>query len=408
MYNNGGFHLSQKRLSIATVLQRNGFITAAMHSNPMLSAQFGYNTGFDYFWDTLQNTGKLYRAGSDLAPHVQRLGGIYEKLRKIYHMAEVASGKPPFIRAEALLHKAQKWMQETCDRTRSFFLWLHLMDLHNPYLPLIAYRRKFLSQPLSTRRLFELTTQAMDNPDTLSAEEVTILRRLYQAQVNYVDDKLGEFINWLDKDQISDNTLLVVTADHGEEFGEHGSVGHAAYAHQIQNGKVSVKLYDELLHVPLILYASAPSLGHRCVSEMVSLIDLSPTIIELLGLPQVPEWQGESLVPLMSGAGHRSTDGVFAEYEVRGDNGLKGVVVAYRTHEWKFIYDSLFGKHELYALPKDPREHDNVLSSYPHIARQMQWMVEQHLFSLQSDSAPTMTEPDEEVLRRLKALGYIE
>lgn len=409
MYNIDSHHLSPKRLSIATVLQRSGFVTAAMHSSPILSAQYNYDRGFNYFWDAFESTDRMYRLGVKLSRRLRYLDRLYHLLRQAYHRLVVVRNKPPFARSEALFHRAREWLLRHNSKQR-FFLWLHLMDLHNPYLPLRAYQARFFPKPLSQRRIFNLTMRAMDKPDALSDEEISILRLLYQAQVHYVDDKLGEFLAELRKAALMDDTLIVVTADHGEEFGEHGDVGHGAFVHRIHEGRVLVKLYDELLHVPLILHASGSSWAHRSTSELVSLLDLAPTLIELLGLPPVPEWQGESLVPLMEGIRQEGREGVWAEYEVKGENGLRGAVVAYRTREWKFIYDGLFGRHELYELLKDPQERANVAALYPAIVCQMQRVVEEHLSSLEPDSTTVLARDheDDKLLQRLRALGYIE
>ncbi len=408
MHDIDGHHLSQARLSLATVLQRNGLVTGAVHSNPVLSARYHYDRGFDDFWDSLGGSDGVHQLGFALAPRLRRLNGLYQALRQVYRAVGVTSNRPPFVRAEKIMNRAKGWLQEKRSAGDRFFLWTHLMDLHNPYLPLPEYQDRFLPASLTRRHVLDLSTRLVDEPGTLSAEEIAALRQLYRAQIAYVDDKLGEFVGWLQDSGLMDGTLLVLTADHGEEFGEHGGLGHAASVHRPENGRAQIKMYDELLHVPLLFYGLEG--GRSEVLELVSLLDLSPTLLDTLGLSPISQWQGESFLSVIRGEMAAMREGVIAEYKVKGEEDVEGAVVAYRTAEWKFIYDGLYRRHELYHLPTDPQEMDNVVDRQPEVAQRMRGVVERHLDSLEAASCVELVEEpvSGEVLERLRALGYIE
>jgi len=123
----------------------------------------------------------------------------------------------------------------------------------------------------------------------LTAEERKTLVDLYDAEIRCMDDCFAELVSELDRLGLRKDSLIVVTADHGEEFGEHQGFFHLK------------QLYDEVLHVPLLLFGEGLPKGTQ-VSDMVRLIDVAPTIFALLGVPQPQHFLGTSLVPLIDGS----------------------------------------------------------------------------------------------------------
>lgn len=163
-------------------------------------------------------------------------------------------------------------------------------------------------------------------------------RKRYESEVERVGEQLARFDRWLEKAGLYDRTTLILTADHGEAFGEHGTWQH------------SKTLYDELVHVPL--WIRAPGVPSRRVTEPVSLIDLGPTILALFGQGTPASYQGQSLVGFLRGETPELTRPVAAEGRL-----LQMMVF---PDGKKAIFDSKRGLSELYDLTRDPKERDNL------------------------------------------------
>jgi len=192
------------------------------------------------------------------------------------------------------------------------------------------------------------------SPEQLTSNETATLINLYDACINYIDDNLGRLFDILERQQ--DNTIIVIIADHGDTFGEHGLLGHS--------------IYEESIRVPLIIVGGGIKAG-TVVQELVELMDLTPTIADLAGVSPAPSFHGKSLLPLISGS----------------QNNAKGIIVtiispwlqrrmlAYRTHEWKYIRSESLSQvntvisEEVYNLKTDPKERYNLHASRDNKAR---------------------------------------
>jgi hypothetical protein len=164
----------------------------------------------------------------------------------------------------------------------------------------------------------------------------------YTAEVGMVDREIGRLVDFLRTEDLEDHTILIVSADHGEAFREHQLVYHAT------------SLYEELLHVPLLLHA--PGVMPRRIQEPVSILDLGPTILDLQGLPTPAAFQGESLVPYLRGG-----DPVFSR-PIAADAGRR-MQALYFPDGYKAITDLRKGTFEVYNLKKDPQETKNLVDS---------------------------------------------
>lgn len=185
-------------------------------------------------------------------------------------------------------------------------------------------------------------------------------RAAYAEGLRWVDRGVADAVAALAERGLLENTLLVVTADHGEAFGEHGTVGHGHHLH------------DELVRVPLVLRGPAPFDTPRALEASVALVDVLPTFFDWAGLLDVPGRHGRSLLPLLADAGG-SPEGhpVLAEATVRGVMVAPGVqrqVVAARTAHWKYVaeHDAVLGTvtEHVYDLRADPEERDDLLRRF--------------------------------------------
>src|SRR4030095_10370425 len=165
------------------------------------------------------------------------------------------------------------------------------------------------------------------------------LRALYDGQIRYVDDQLGSLFEELRRSGLYDRSLIVVTADHGDGFMEHGFISH------------STMPYEELVRVPLLMKLPGRRYAGRSVADQVRLIDVMPTILEVARLDS-PRVSGRSLLPLLEG--RASEHSAPAVIEFNNPNGA-----AIRERAWKYI-QLLDGRVELYHLAEDPGERHNV------------------------------------------------
>jgi arylsulfatase A-like enzyme len=178
-----------------------------------------------------------------------------------------------------------------------------------------------------------------------------MLRRLYDIHVREVDTYVQEFFVTLEKLGILKDTVVIITSDHGDEFGEHGGLSH------------DDKMYSELIDVPLLIYDSTKDKGEIC-DTVVSNIDLPPTIMRLFGLEPVEAFVGHSLLPLDNYPGN----GVFGEaidqHSQRGGD-IERDIYFYRERDLKIIHRANRDSWEIYNLREDPGELNIIVDTLP-------------------------------------------
>jgi arylsulfatase A-like enzyme len=232
------------------------------------------------------------------------------------------------------------------------------------------------------------------NPNP-SAELADRIRALYDGEITYLDVQLGVLFDSLKKRGLYDKTLIVLTADHGEEFQEHGSWWHGT------------TLYDEQTHVPLLMKPAGGGVRGRVVEDLVSSIDILPTIATAAKAPIPPLAQGQALS--LGDAAPPTRDSVFSESDLEGN-----VLQAVRTRDWKYIKANPgnprgLQPEELYDLGKDPKERANLATAQA----QQKLVMEANLGKSFTEArkhagAVTQTNVDEATRSRLEALGYME
>lgn len=317
--------LSPKRTLISEVLKKGGITTVAFHSNPYLSDYFGWNRGWDVFYDSMEDE------VSDLIP---------------------------YIKAEKINKKVDTWLSSymATQQSKPFFLWVHYMDVHEPYIP----PRKYIEMvdpaiQLNENEMYQLFKDVLLKRDISDKGKIEILRKLYWAHVREVDEAVKEFFGILEKYNLLRNSWVIITTDHGDEFGEHGGLSHDG------------KMYSELVHVPLIIYEPGRELGIN-YDNLVSTIDIPPTILYIFGLNPVKDFQGVSLLPLQS----YPVKGVFGEAMDKYGSHEKGEereIHYYREGDLKIIYKERDDYWEFYDLKSDPMERNNIFSIHPEFER---------------------------------------
>jgi arylsulfatase A-like enzyme len=294
---------------------------------------------------------------------------------------------------EQIVATAKDFLRSRAD-DEPFFLFLHFYDVHTDFTPKDEYREKYVGPYAG--RLTGSTIQLVNvrnAEERLSDADVRWLREMYDAEIRQLDDLLGRFLGWLDDEGELDETLLVVTSDHGEEFQEHGSVLH---------GRTH---YQEVARVPLLVRGpGVPSA--TVVSTPVHGIDVTPTILGVMGIPSRQARDGIDLSPAWSG-GALPERTFFAEAD--HNNQVEGVLVSdikkmVRQGSTKLLLDTHTGAVELYDIGRDAAELQDLAPGAPERVAELRALLERFLaVEVEAEAVPP---PSEEERARLEALGY--
>jgi choline-sulfatase len=312
--------LAPHLVTLASLLRDNGYATAGFTGNAGVSGGFGYEHGFDTYYAPTATFGQF----------------------------------------DESIPRALAWLREP--RDRPFFLFLHGYDVHGQATPAGGFDYRYV-EPGYDRRFTGseqeqelLREEGLDRGHvTLRPEDVRFWRAVYDEKVRRADDRFKEFLAEFDRLGLADNTLFILTADHGTELHEHRRFDHG------------FTLYDELLRVPLIFRLPGQTTG-TMIPDRVSSIDVMPTILDLLGVP-MPEavrdqLQGTSLVPAMNG--QRAGRDIFAETDYREYTFKRAII---DPGGWKLIYTLETKTRELYDLTADPGEQRDLAAAAVEKAR---------------------------------------
>jgi len=322
--------------TLPQLLARAGYATAAVTEDAMILAGSGFARGFD-----------SYRENRDA---IQRAGA-----------------------ADQTFSYGVKWLDQHPGEL--FFLFLHTYEAHSPYTPPAG------------------SLEQVPAPDLVGLDRAHArwekMKRRYAAEVRHTDDALARLFDQLRERGVLDDALVVITSDHGEEFGEHGLLGHAK------------TVYDEVLRIPLLFWAPGRVPEGVVVDEEVSLVDVAPTILELLDLPTPGGIPGRSLVRAMRGDPIPGGGLRFAE-------GLAGDVrmVTARTPALKWIWREDEPGLRAYDLRRDPREKTPI--DDPEVLARGSTLIEAYRALDDAPRAPSHRTLDEKTRRKLEALGYVD
>jgi len=361
LMNGGWFDISKRGIALPQVLKQHGYHTGAFVSNPWLSSYYGYHNWFDTLEYSIPES---------------RMEMLYKPLGRLCGRPV----KPPHARAHELNKKAITWLR---NNRGNFFLWLHYMDVHGPYglIPTIISLFRSLPRIMVHQALGHTIHRARQSNSLLTSVIDDVNRRIdmYDAHVRYEDKMVGSLLRTLTELDILKDTFIVITADHGEELMEHGCYGHV------------FGLYDELIHVPLII--AGPGLKRQLIIQQVSLLDLAPTILDMLGFEKPKTFLGNSLLGLMRGIDTKDDKlGAISETDVpvytpasrwrlRGNQKRLNAnrrVVSLRTGKWKYIHTE-GGQDELYHLEDDPKETQNLIDAQADIAAELRAKIMSHI-----------------------------
>ena len=396
--------LDDRLVTLAELLREHGYQTAGFSNNGWIGRALNFDQGFDYFVETWE--------GNQLVSRLA-LVGIARKLERMLRRAAGPSERSDRANAARTNREIRRWLDTARDAQRPFFLFVNYLEPHFPYEPPEPYRSRFV-QPAHQRVARKLNPSAFTRlapPVQFDATVQATLTDLYDGEIAYLDMRVGELLEGLTARQLLDQTVVIVTSDHGENLGD-----HAIFEHQFC-------VYETLVHVPLILrYPRRFPAGIR-VAEPVSLVDVMPTLVKLLGLEaQTVEAASPGRSWVGSGLAVPPDRTILAEYapplprlkdyrrrnQALDERYFTRRLKSLKHGHFKFIWAS-DGRHELYDVSQDPGESQNLTQTLPDTAREREAELHQLLAAVQPVGTPEDVQPlDEATRQQLRALGYLQ
>jgi len=332
---NGGFYLDDNQITLAEELKNKGYSTSAFVAAFVLDSRWGLDQGFDYYYDNFDLT-KYKRISLD---SVQRPG-------------------------DEVLAETYKWIKNNSQG--KFFSWIHLYDPHTPYEPPEPYLTQYKGHYYG----------------------------LYDGEIAYVDQLMGEFLSFMEEYGLLEKTLIIFTADHGECLGEHKESAHGFF------------IYDAAVRVPLIIRFPNKKLASLLIENRVRSIDIMPTVLNLVG-KNIPEnVQGESLLPLVLGQENKDEPGAYSETYWPNYHYGWSELKSLSKGRYKFIDAP---RPELYDLFEDPGERNNLVNKKASLGHEMKREIDELIekYSAEGIEEAGPQSLDNDSLIKLQALGYI-
>lgn len=380
----GSLYLNQQFPTLAEVLHSSGYKTIGISNNPWVSHATGLDRGFEIFQEVYYKKEHLLEG---LRFALQRLLAI---------IGNTDDDGAHCTNHLALTHLSQQ------EEGQPFFVFINYLESHLPYKVPRPYATLFGKPPQGG--INQDWRRYVSGKVMMGEDDFESLQSLYDGAIAYLDAKIDELLSFLRQREILDETLVIITSDHGDNFGDHGLMGH------------ELGLYDSLLRIPLIIrYPSLFPAGRR-VTQQVQLLDLFTTILEILGQKGI-EAEGYSLLPEgLKAKPRRFTVAEqsrpslevfkkrFPEFDpLPYDRALRAI----RTEGYKYIWAS-DGRDELYNIRADPEEKENLISTQPEKAQELRQMLEGWLRGFPPyEAEEEAMELDEITRERLRGLGYI-
>ena len=344
--------LPDEVVPLAETLAGSGYATAAVVNSRYLANRYGGHRGFDSF----------------------------------EHVPETAARMAP----TQVNEKALAWLEQT--KERPFFLFVHYYDVHSDYRSLPRYESEFVRRYSGgvNGRTGQLLRHGLGKFAFDASGKLNLVER-YVAGIRQMDDGIAELLGKLEVLELAENTLVILTSDHGEEFLEHGGVLHGT------------TLYDEVARVPLILRGPGVPVGQR-LRGAASLVDIVPTACSLLGVATPNVTDGIDLSRHFASVLPEDR-AIFSEADRKNEQ--NDALRAIRRGRWKLILDRFSGEFELYDLVEDPAEQADLSARHTDIVQQLRGELEAFM------ALPPLAEPRligglrPAELEQLRSLGYL-
>jgi arylsulfatase A-like enzyme len=358
-----GLTLQEPFPLLADMLKNEGYHTGAVVGAAVMDKLTGLSKGFDYYDDQFDDF-------------------TFLREQKFYRRT-----------ADEVVKRTINWIKRQ-DPDNPIFCFLHFFDAHETYeLTPKKYRSMFKTDEELLRIMRE---KKQDNIHTDNINQ-------YDGSIRFIDDSLNPFWAFLKNTGIYDNALIIILSDHGEGLGEHDFYSHDLY------------LYEEMMHIPLIMRFPEGEFGMRNISSMVSLMDIAPTVLDYLNLQELPDARSESMLDVVRG--EKGSTREYLLFQRRwfpeknrldtSRNWAPGEKYAVRGQTWKFIWAS-DEPDELYNLEDDPEEMNNLNTKEVEVSSLFNREFEKYVSLVPKSTAILPKKMNKKKLEQLKALGYIQ
>lgn len=314
--------LSPRRKLISEALKMKKIQTAGFHSNPYMSDFFGWKRGWNTFYDGL--------------------------------VGEV-SNKYPYMRSVVINEKVKNFLDSYIgdDEYTPFFLWMHYMDVHEPYVPDKEDVLQVCPElgHMSSDDMYQLYKEVVIPRDVSDSEKVETLHKLYKAHVYEVDRGIKALFATLEEFDILEDTIVIICSDHGDEFNDHGGLSHDG------------KFYNELVNVPFMIFDSDFKKEEH-IKTTISNLNIPPTILNHFGFENDPKFKGQSIFPLES----HEPRGAFGEAFGKIHHQVLPTdrpAYYYTDGKYKIMYYEEGTRYFFFDLENDPKELKNLTESHP-------------------------------------------
>jgi len=396
---------------IAEIMRSAGYTTGGFYSGPYLHPLFGFERGFEFYESCMQ-----YRTMYDVPMDEMRTLDRAAR-SKLATANEFLSHKA--VTSEAVTDKGLGFIEAHAEKP--FFLFLHYFDVHNDYLPPPPYDTLYAHPYNGWVKGHGVTGDPRYNPE-MEPADLQHLKALYDGEIAWVDHNLERLVDGIRRldPGILENTLIIVTSDHGESFFEHGKIGHRNH------------LFDSEVRIPLILFCPAKLPAGKQVSELVRIYDIVPTITSLAGVETPGYVRGRSLVDAIGAAGAEEPRPAVLELTALPQGKQKFLethssllhkdmkLIRVQKRRWSSRRPLDFGgplveeHYELYDLRQDPGEEVDIADSRKEMVEKMKQAMQALHEELARESellrrtggGEAPVEVPEHLRRQLEELGY--
>ncbi len=383
--------LPESEVLLTQLLHAQGYATAVFSGNPWITPDYGFDKGVDYFYSIYDERFARVTLVMTALKRVSKAMGdrqrVYNRVKKIIQGDLSTTARDEVISAEAF-----RWLDAHKDKP--FYMHLHMMSPHHPYDPPPPYDKFVPDKSIPPMKAYPKKSYFFfEKGQAISKPQLDDMVARYDGDILFADMVFGKIIAKLKADGVLDNTIVIVVADHGEEFYDHENWGHGQ------------SIYNELINVPLILRYPPALPGGTRVDQTVMSVDILPTVLDLVGAPPKPTAAGTSLVSLAKGAAETRAPQAYSELLYKYGQ-ARGVI----DDQQKLIEMSKGeeSRRELYDLKTDFHEHDDLMSKDPALAKALEGrLTEVRDWAAKHQASASEAQIDDEMSKRLKALGYM-
>lgn len=347
------FALPDDAILLSEYFKNHGFKTAAFTGNYFFSKAFGFQQGFDYFYE----------------PPLKNL----------------------LLHSELIVNEAKDWITRNLDG--KFFLYVHFREPHVPYAIPQNFNFNFWDKPIPSSKIQELRSINCTDFTQRTPEEIDFIISQYDTLLRYADSQIGKLISFLKEKKLLDKTIFIILADHGQSFWQHQIHTH------------SLQVYDESIRIPLIIYFPKNlNIKPARIDKLFETIDLMPTLLDLFDIQSLKKLPGKSYLNCIVFEKCPNKD-----YVISRNESTSNPLFSIRNNEYKLIISKSKRQFELYDLKSDSLEKNNIFNEELIITRYFLQNLDQSLRESLGYRyfMPQLSKLTGEMREKLRALGYV-